>query len=560
MKKIHWNTQLSVGIEALDDEHKALFAAIEQYRLAIPNKNKPPPIQNLLDNLQNYVHLHFSREEALLRKTNYPDVAQHIESHRLFTSELNRFKQLYSDLPSLFPHEAMLGFLNEWLINHISNEDKSYIEHLDKHRDSVAAILSEEGATLNNNASKNSSSDQLNLRILDDEIGIGQLISNVAGGMGFETQSYQRASQFYSDYDENIDVIILDLHMPDIDGIEVIRNLAQRKCQSSIVLISGFDGSVLHSAEELALEHNLNLKGSLTKPFRITDLHILLQSLIEECAPNKTFARKTNKEFSPEDIQKALENDEFEAYYQPQLALSDQALIGVEVLCRWQHPELGIVAPVNFIPIAERHNLIDALTWKILSQAISQAKSWQDHGIDIQLSINMSSSMFNMLDLPEKMFELMQKHQLDPKKLVVEVTESIVMDEQINSLDSLTRLRLKGFQVSIDDFGTGYSSMLQLHRIPFSEIKVDQSFVLKMQTDPEAQAIAETVIMLGHKLGLTVVAEGIEDAETLSQLKLLNCEVGQGFHFAKPMNAHHFYTWVRQEKKDNLPHFHLLSA
>ena len=560
MKTVHWNKQLCVGIDTLDDDHKAIFDAIEQYRLAITNKDKTPPAQNLLDNLQSYVHLHFSREEAILRKTNYPDVTQHIEAHRLFTSELNRFKQLYSDLPGLFPHEAMLGFLNEWLISHISNEDKNYIEHLNKHRDSIAAILSEEGATLDNNTSKNSPNDQLKLHILDDEISIGQLISNVAGGMGFDTQSYQRASQFYSDYDENIDAIILDLHMPDIDGIEVIRNLAQRKCQSSIILISGFDGSVLHSAEELALEHNLNLKGSLTKPFRITDLHILLQSLIEECVPNRTFTRKTNKEFSPEDIQKAIENGEFEAYYQPQLALSDQALIGVEVLCRWQHPELGILTPVNFIPIAERHNLIDALTWKILSQAISQAKNWQDHGIDIQLSVNMSSSMFNMLDLPEKMFELIKKHQLEPKKLVIEVTESTVMDEHINALDSLTRLRLKGFQISIDDFGTGYSSMLQLHRIPFSEIKVDQSFVLKMQTDPEAQAIAETVIMLGHKLGLTVVAEGIEDEETLSQLKSLNCEVGQGFHFAKPMSAAHFYSWVRQDKKDNLPGFHLLSA
>jgi hemerythrin-like metal-binding protein len=559
MKTIHWNKHLSVGIDTLDDDHKALFAIIEQYRLAILNNVKHPPIQKLFENLQHYVHFHFSREEAILRKTNYPDTAKHIEAHRLFASELNRFKQLYSDLPSLFPHEAMLGFLNEWLINHISTDDKNYIDYLDKHRDTVAAALAEESTTLNDNASKNILSGQPKLRILDDELGIGQLICNVANGMGFDTQSYQRASQFYADYDENIDAIILDLHMPDIDGIEVIRNLAQRNCQASIILISGFDGSVLHSAEELAREHKLNLKGSLTKPFRITELHILLTSLVES-GPNKTSQQRANKEFSSEDIRKAIENNEFEAYYQPQLALNDQALVGVEVLCRWQHPELGIIAPVDFIPIAERHNLIDALTWKILSLAITQAKSWQDHGIDIQLSVNMSSSMFNMLDLPEKMFELMQKHQLEPQKLVIEVTESIVMDEQINSLDSLTRLRLKGFQISIDDFGTGYSSMLQLHRIPFSEIKVDQSFVLKMQTDPEAQAIAETVIMLGHKLGLTVVAEGIEDAETLMQLKLLNCEVGQGFHFAKPMSATHFYTWVRQDKKDNLPDFHLLSA
>ncbi|MBL4608797.1 MAG: bacteriohemerythrin [Pseudomonadales bacterium] len=560
MKTINWTKQLSVGIDAIDDDHKALFAIIEQYRLAISSDDLSPPILLLFEKLQDYVHFHFSREEAILRKTNYPGTAKHIEAHHLFASELNRFKQLYSDLPSLFPHEAMLAFLNEWLINHISTDDNDYIAHLENHQSTVSEMLAENDPGLNIYTTEKSAFKQPKLRVLDDEYGIGQLICNVGDSLGFDTQSYQRASQFYKNYEEDTDTIILDLHMPDIDGIEVIRDLARRKCQASIILISGFDGSVLHSAEELAVEQELNLKGSLTKPFRIIELHELLKSRIEESGQNKVVPQQKNKAFLPEDIRKAIKNDEFKAYYQPQLALVDQALVGVEVLCRWIHPKLGIISPAHFIPIAEQHDLIDALTWKILTQAIKQAKVWQNHGIDIQISVNMPASMFNMLDLPEKIFALMLEHQIKPQKLVLEVTESIVMDEQVKALDSLTRLRLKGFQISIDDFGTGYSSMLQLHRIPFSEIKVDQSFILKMQTDTEAQAIAETVIMLGHKLGLTVVAEGIENAATLSQLKLLNCEVGQGFHFAKAMSATHFYDWVMQDKKDNLPGFHLLTA
>ena len=567
MNTIHWNkeltvgiTELTVGITELDDDHKALFAIIEQYRHAIANNDAYPPIVQLFENLQSYVHFHFAREEEILRQTNFPGTAKHTEAHRVFSAEINRFKQLYTDLPSLFPHEAMLAFLNEWLITHISTADKEYIQHLDNHSEMVELMLTGEDSALQANAEANYTEGQAKLCILDDEHSIGQLISNIAIGLGFQTQTYQRASQFYENYGDDINAIILDLHMPDIDGIEVIRDLAQRKCQALIILISGFDGSVLHSAEELAVSQGLNLAGSLTKPFRITELHVLLASLIDKSTPNQASLPQKNRGFTQQEIEAGISNKQFEAYYQPQLALSDQALVGVEVLCRWHHPEFGIISPSEFIPLAERFNLIGDLTWSILSQAISQTRSWQDHGIDIQLSINMSASLFDRLDLPEKMLELMHKHQLAPQKLVIEVTESVVMDEQVKALDSLTRLRLKGFQISIDDFGTGYSSMLQLHRIPFSEIKVDQSFVLKMQTDPEAQAIAETVIMLGHKLGLTVVAEGIEDAETLSQLKSLNCEVGQGFHFAKPMSATHFFAWVKQEQKDNLPNFHLLSA
>ncbi|MBV1869746.1 MAG: EAL domain-containing protein [Gammaproteobacteria bacterium] len=558
------NIEPANGADALDRDHRILLTIIKRYQLSIANNTTHSFAAQLFEDLREYASQHFARVEKVLTQTDYPGIAQHIDAHHLFSSELNRFQQLYTDLPGLFPHKAMLAFLNKWLTSHTSIANQSYKQHLKEHWGQVNALLdtSNTPSKTNSSAQPTPSNCAPKLRVLDDEHSIGQLICNVASTLGLETKTYQSAKDFYSGYEDDISAIILDLHMPDIDGVEVIRDLAQRQCQAQIILISGFDGTVLHSAEELAVSQGLNLAGSLTKPFRIIELHELLVSLVGKRASEETIVAPPKKkpEFTREDIEKALLEKQFKAYYQPQLALRDQALVGVEVLCRWQHPELGIIPPCEFIPIAERYNLIDALTWRILTQAITQAREWQSIGLDIQLSINISASMFNHLDLPEKILQLTQQHHLQPQKLVIEVTESVVMDQQVKALDSLTRLRLKGFQVSIDDFGTGYSSMLQLHRIPFSEIKVDQSFVLKMQTDPEAQAIAETVIMLGHKLGLTVVAEGIEDAATLAQLKLLNCQVGQGFHFAKPMSPTDFISWVQQDRKDNLPDFHLLSA
>ena len=559
------NIEPANGADALDRDHRILLTIIKRYQLSIANNTTHSFAAQLFEDLREYASQHFARVEKVLTQTDYPGIAQHIDAHHLFSSELNRFQQLYTDLPGLFPHKAMLAFLNKWLTSRTSIANQSYRQHLEEHRDQVDALLgtsstpSEESSGVQPPTPSNCAP---KLRVLDDEHSIGQLICNVANTLGLDTKTYQSAKDFYSGYEDDISAIILDLHMPDIDGVEVIRDLAQRQCQAQIILISGFDGTVLHSAEELAVSQGLNLAGSLTKPFRIIELHELLVSLAGKRALEETIATPAQKkpEFTREDIEKALLEGQFKAYYQPQLALRDQALVGVEVLCRWQHPELGIIPPSEFIHIAERYDLIDTLTWGILTQAVTQAREWQNLGLDIQLSINISASMFNHLDLPEKILQLTQQHQLQPQKLVIEVTESVVMDQQVKALDSLTRLRLKGFQVSIDDFGTGYSSMLQLHRIPFSEIKVDQSFVLKMQTDPEAQAIAETVIMLGHKLGLTVVAEGIEDAATLAQLKLLNCQVGQGFLFAKPMSPSDFISWVQQDSKDNLPDFHLLSA
>lgn len=540
------NNQCLLGIPVLDDEHKELFYRLENYRLTIESEQAHfQALRLLFDHLQHYVHIHLAHEERILLHMSHPDSTQRIHKHRAFAAEVHRLKQLYYDLPSLFPHQDALNFLHDWLVNHIKTFDPAYIAYLKTHAFQEPVTTTIASAVPENTQHPNN---RPYLVVLDDEKSVGHIVCSVAENLGFEAHAFLDVQQFFAHYSEHIDVIVLDIHMPKMDGIEVIRSLAERGCSASLILISGFDPSVLHSAQELAREQSLHLKGALTKPFRINALNQLLLPLLEKQVRTPRSVPRLNKPYRAAEINAALSSQQFVPYYQPQIALNDKTVVGVEVLCRWQRPNKGIIEPAQFIPLAEKYNLIAPMTWSVLSQALSQTQSLRQQYPALQLAINISATMFSALDLPEKMSALLEQYDMPPEALVIEVTESIIMDEAVKALDSLTRLRLKGFNISIDDFGTGYSSMQLLHRIPFSEIKIDQSFIMKMQHDAEAQAIAETVIMLGHKLGLTVVAEGIEDKVTLAQLKELNCEVGQGFHFARPMPAEEFFQWLKHHE------------
>ncbi len=237
-------------------------------------------------------------------------------------------------------------------------------------------------------------------------------------------------------------------------------------------------------------------------------------------------------------------------FYQPKIGLDNNNIVAVEALVRWQHPSYGIVAPDLFIPLAEANNLIDKLTWVVFEQALSQYKRWFEQGLNVQIAINMSASTLKELTLPDKIDLLLSKHGVKAQQIVLEITESALMSELITSLDILTRLRMKGFRLSIDDFGTGYSSLLQLHRVPFSEIKIDRTFVSEMENDKEATAIVETIIMLGQKLGMKTVAEGIETKETQARLTALGCNLAQGYLFSKPIPGNEVFAWFSHYKEN----------
>ncbi|MCK5122033.1 MAG: EAL domain-containing protein, partial [Methylococcales bacterium] len=222
-------------------------------------------------------------------------------------------------------------------------------------------------------------------------------------------------------------------------------------------------------------------------------------------------------------------------------------LIGAEALVRWQHPEHGLVFPDSFIPMAEKNTaLIASLTYEVMKTVFQDDMLRKKQGLELNLSINLSANLLSDLSLPDKVEELVKTYGFNLDQLLLEVTESGAMEDPSLTMDILSRLRLKNIRLSIDDFGTGFSSLVQLYRMPFNEIKVDKSFVMKAMTNKEAAEIVRITIDLGHSLGLEVVAEGIENQETYNWLEELGCDIGQGYFISKPVNGAQFSQWIKK--------------
>lgn len=383
--------------------------------------------------------------------------------------------------------------------------------------------------------------------IVDDDIQIAELLTATIDSVGLSSESFTSARQFIELSFEDVDIIFLDLNMPDIDGIEVIRALGAKKCQAQIVLISGHDKGVLHSAEQLAQAHSLKVAASFTKPIKIDALKNLIKNISEDISPSNNVLNTASSLPTVDELRRGIQEKQLVLHYQPQVDIKTGKLRGVEALVRWQHPERGLIYPDQFITLAEKNGLIGDLTASVIGMSIEQSRKWQDSGLVTKISVNISSDNITSLSLPEQLAELLSHNKLDPTMLNLEVTESALMGELVTSLDILTRLRMKGFGLSIDDFGTGYSSLSQLHKIPFTELKVDQSFIMSMTQDDESKAIVKTCILLGHELNMEVVAEGVETEGMLLALRALGCDIAQGYYISRPIPADDLLKWFKEK-------------
>ena len=243
------------------------------------------------------------------------------------------------------------------------------------------------------------------------------------------------------------------------------------------------------------------------------------------------------------ELRQAVDRGELTLYLQPKLALTSGQLVGAEALLRWQHPQRGLVPPAQFIPFAEQTGFIRVLTMWVFDEAARQWQALNDEGIDLLLSVNLSTRDLLDQDLPQKFEALLAKHRVPARALCLEITESAIMDDPQRALATLDRLSAMGFKLSIDDFGTGYSSLAYLKRLPVNELKIDQSFVRNMQLDASDAMIVRSTIDLAHNLGITVVAEGVENADAWDMLRELHCDHAQGYHMGRPMPVADFSTW-----------------
>jgi diguanylate cyclase (GGDEF)-like protein len=246
------------------------------------------------------------------------------------------------------------------------------------------------------------------------------------------------------------------------------------------------------------------------------------------------------------ELRHAIENDELVLHYQPKVELATGTVHHAEALLRWRHPKRGFVPPDTFIPFAERTGFIKSLTRWVLGSAVRQGRAWRDAGLDIQIAINVSARDLVTPELPRMFGELVKDESRSLDWLSLEITESTIMADPGHALSTLEYLSKLGLRLSIDDFGTGYSSLAYLKKLPVDELKIDKSFVLDMQKDRDDATIVQSTIALGHNMGLKVVAEGIEDAETLELLRQLGCDYGQGYYFSKALAAGDFENWLRE--------------
>jgi EAL domain-containing protein (putative c-di-GMP-specific phosphodiesterase class I) len=238
------------------------------------------------------------------------------------------------------------------------------------------------------------------------------------------------------------------------------------------------------------------------------------------------------------DLRRAIDRDEFTLHYQPILQIATGQIRGLEALVRWQHPERGLIAPGDFIPVAEETGLILPIGRWVLQEGCRQAAAWHEMFPEnpVDISINLSGRQFSQADLVEQVVSVLRQTKLPARHLILEITESVVMENPESTITMLKRLKELGIKINIDDFGTGYSSLAYLQRFPVDTMKIDRSFIARMGQDPENAEIVRTIVALAHNLNMKVTAEGIESAEQLDQLRHLDCENAQGYFLSRPLD------------------------
>jgi EAL domain-containing protein (putative c-di-GMP-specific phosphodiesterase class I) len=364
-----------------------------------------------------------------------------------------------------------------------------------------------------------------------EKSGVGNVVSATSG---------VEALDQVEDRQQVFDIIVCDLQMPGMDGIEVIRQLANDGFSGGIILVSGKDKRVLKTAENMAEVRGLKVIGSLCKPMPVHEII----SLMNKYAVAEQHASWAISNVTANELDAAIRSGEITVNYQPQVDSKTGVVKSVETLARWFHPERGMITPDIFIDIAERHDLIDALAESIIMQATQQGSIWHKQGIDLSVAINISLYNLRHLDFPDRITDIINQAGMDIKKLVIEITESRLVQDLGTYLDILSRLRLKGPLLSIDDFGTGYVSMDHLKQMPFGELKIDRAFVNGAYKDDTARAILQSSVSLAKQLEMTVVAKGVEVKEDWDLVSELGCDMVQGYYIAPPMDVETFDAWL----------------
>lgn len=331
----------------------------------------------------------------------------------------------------------------------------------------------------------------------------------------------------------NVNIIICDLSMPNMDGLALIRQLADLGFTGSILLSSAMDESLIRSAANMAKTYGLKVLGTINKPVQPK---ALLKFLLSHYQVKKVpLSENKSIKLNQNEIEFSLKNQGIVPYFQPQICMQTGQMISVESLVRLAHPKYGIMSPIAFLDAVEDHNMMAELTEIMYLKSIKALHNLSGPLKNINLSINISASSLNDNIVEYLLLNLETKDMPSHRKVTLEITEQVCISEYKAAIEILSRLRMHGFDLAVDDFGTGYSTMEQISHFPFNEMKIDRAFVSKMDTQKSAYIIVESCILLAKKLNIRIVAEGVENIAQWHLLKELGCDIAQGYFISRPL-------------------------
>ncbi|MBC9248812.1 hypothetical protein A9179_00850 [Pseudomonas alcaligenes] len=387
------------------------------------------------------------------------------------------------------------------------------------------------------------------LLVVDDSEVQRQFMAELCSDMGIENvlqavDGFDAIAQLKTN--PQIEALVLDLEMPGMDGVQVLHELARLSLDPAVIVASARESVLLNVVESMGKSLGLRLLGVLQKP-------LLREQLLGSLSRFSAVQLRTESDeqqpqgphLDEQDVQRALHNHEFVAYFQPKVALADGALNGVEALIRWQHPQYGLLTPACFIELIERSQYISEMTLQMLDMSLRYCRQWHATGLPLSFSINVSARSLADSRLADAIIDRVSASGIEPRYVILEITESAIMTDLGTTLGTLARLRLKGFGLSVDDYGTGFSCMLQLSRVPCTELKVDRAFVNGASQSLHLRILLESALDIARKLSLRVVAEGVETREDWQLLRSLGCGEAQGYFLAKPMPGDALLPWWR---------------
>jgi EAL domain-containing protein (putative c-di-GMP-specific phosphodiesterase class I)/ActR/RegA family two-component response regulator len=344
------------------------------------------------------------------------------------------------------------------------------------------------------------------------------------------------------------DLLILDLEMPGMDGVELMQQLRQMALNIPFIVASSHDGPLVRAVEGMARNLGLPVVAGLRKPLTRAALARVFER------QGKVEGRGSGRPVRPpQDVNiaalaQAISAGEIVPHYQPKVDIESGLVRGLEVLARWTDRVAGPVPADRFIDAAERNGLIFKLSLSVMDQAVAQLARWNARGLRLTLALNVSPRLLSEPSVVEDVSGIVEKHGVSASQIVLEITESSVVSPDGPALGALARFRLRGYGLSIDDYGTGLSSMQQLARIPFTELKVDRTFVHLAHRQENLRVILKSALTMAHKLGLVTVAEGVETMEDWRLLQRYGCQMGQGYLLAKPMPAEELLPWIKAHR------------